>query len=227
MRDLSEDLSPQQNYLHHLFSDEASPLFAKAREFSDELGKTGISLSAIEGRMLATLVKSHSCKKFVEIGTLTGYSALWIASSLGPGGKLWTFEKDPKHANHAEKVLSLYQQQNPGIDLQVVQGDAVETLPSIEKEGPFDGIFIDGNKSAYCDYLDWAEKNLAPGALILADNVFLGGSVFSGNVAQYSKKQISIMREFNERLADPKRYISCVIPTGEGLFCAIKLNTAD
>lgn len=225
MRDLSDDLSPQQNYLHQLFSDEVSPLFAKARQFSDEMGKTPISLSAVEGRLLATLIKSHGCKKFVEIGTLTGYSALWIASSLGPGGKLWTFEKDVKHASHAQTVLSDYQKQNPGIELQVIQGDAQVTLPSIDSEGPFDGIFIDGNKSAYGDYLDWAEKNLAPGALILADNIFLGGSVFSGNIAQFSKKQIAVMRSFNERLSDPKKYFSCIIPTGEGLFCAIKLNT--
>ncbi len=225
MRDNSASLTPQQNYLQHLFNHEASPLFAKAREYSDELGKTPISLSAAEGRVLATFVRSHQCKKFVEIGTLTGYSALWIASRLCPGGKLWTFEKEKKHAKHADEILKQYQKQNPGIELTVIEGDAVEKLPAIESEGPFDGIFIDGNKSAYCDYLDWAEKNLAPGALILADNVFLGGSVFSGNIAQYSKKQISVMRTFNERLADSTKYVSSIIPTEEGLFCAIKLNT--
>ena len=226
MRDLTGNLSPEKNYLQNLFADEASPLFAKARESSDELGKTPISISAVEGRLISTLIRSHGCKKFVEIGTLTGYSALWIASSLAPGGKLWTFEKDKKHAAHAKQVLSQYQKQHPGIDLQVVEGDAMATLASIESEGPFDGIFIDGNKSAYVDYLNWAEKNLAPGALILADNIFLGGSVFSGNMAQYSKKQIAIMRTFNDRLADSKNYVSCIIPTEEGLFCAIKLNTA-
>lgn len=225
MRDISAGLSPEQNYLQSLFTEEASPLFAQARVFSDELGKTAISLSAVEGRLLSTLIRSHGCKKFVEIGALTGYSALWIATSLPPGGILRTLEKDPKHARAAKTVLELYQKHHPGIDLQVIEGDAVETLASIESEGPFDGIFIDGNKSAYVEYLNWAEKNLAPGALILADNVFLGGSVFSGNMAQYSKKQISIMREFNERLANPKKYVSCIIPTGEGLFCAIKLNT--
>lgn len=225
MRDLSLNLSPEKNYLQTLFTEEASPSFAKAREYSDELGKTPISLSAVEGRLIATLVRSHNCKKFVEIGTLTGYSALWIASALGPGGKLWTFEKDKKHAEHAGQVLSQYQKHHPGIDLKVIEGDATKTLASIESEGPFDGIFIDGNKSAYIEYLDWAEKNLAPGALILADNVFLSGSVFSGNMAQYSKKQITIMREFNERLANPVNYVSCIIPTEEGLFCAIKLNT--
>lgn len=217
MRDLTQDQSPQETYLLNLFPQEPSELFEKAREESVRLNKAAISLSPGEARLMATLIQSHGCKKFVEIGTLTGASALWILHGMGTKGRLWTFEKDPEHAKAARKILKSFK------NADVVEGDAEETLPSIEEEGPFDGIFIDGNKSAYGSYLDWAEKNLKKGALILADNVFLGGGVFTGNAAKFSKKQIEIMRDFNRRLADPEKYQSAIVPTGEGLFVAIKL----
>lgn len=226
MRDTSSNLSPQENYLNQLYSNSMTEEFAGdlqvARASSDYFGKTGISLGLIEGRILSTLVKNHQCLKFVEVGTLTGYSALWICEGLQAGGKLWSFEKDPNHASKADSVLKSYCNKKNSVTFEVIVGDAVEKLPSIESQGPFDGIFIDGNKSAYGSYLDWAEKNLKVGGLILADNIFLGGSVCNGNTAQFSKKQIDVMKRFNERLADSRNYISTVIPTNEGLFYAIK-----
>lgn len=216
MRDLEQDLSPQETYLHSLFPNEPTELFEKAREESVRLNKAAISMSPGEARLMATLIHSHGCKKFVEIGTLTGASALWILHGMGAKGQLWTMEKDPEHAKAAKKILKSFK------NAKVIEGDAEETLKTLEEAGPFDGIFIDGNKSAYGRYLDWAEENLKKGALIIADNIFLGGGVFTGNTARFSKKQIEIMREFNRRLADPEKYQSCVIPTGEGLFMAIK-----
>jgi predicted O-methyltransferase YrrM len=172
---------------------------------------------------MATLIHSHQCKKFVEVGTLTGASALWILQGLPEGGHLWTLEKDPLHARAAREIFDQYHQVQPSKGIHLIEGDARETLKTIEAEGPFDGIFIDGNKSAYGDYLDWAEAHLKKGALILADNIFLGGSVFTGNSAQFSKKQIEVMRNFNERLANPEKYFSAIAPTEEGLFVAVKL----
>ena len=187
-----------------------------------ELGKAEISLSPAEARLVSTLIFSHGCKKFVEIGTLTGASALWILHGLHKEGTLWTFEKEKLHAKVAKEVLRQYQKQQESQKIHVVEGDAQETLSSIEDEGLFDGIFIDGNKGAYGFYLDWAEENLKKGALIIADNVFLGGAVFTGNTAKFSKKQIEVMREFNRRLANFEKYQSAIVPTGEGLFVAIK-----
>lgn len=223
MRDLTQNLTPQQSYLHHLFPTEPIPLIQEARAASVSLGKAPISLSPSEARLMSTLIASHQCRKFVEIGTLTGASALWILHGLLPEGELWTFEKDLDHAQLAKNIFLQYEQRETSKKVHLIEGDARVTLPLIEQHGPFDGIFIDGNKSAYQSYLDWAEKNLRPGGLILADNVFLGGSVFTGNAAQFSKKQIEEMKAFNERLADPAKYVSSIIPTGEGLFFAIKL----
>jgi predicted O-methyltransferase YrrM len=223
MRDLSQDSSPLENYLHMLFPTEPSALFEEAREASRELGKAPISLSPHEARLMASLIHMHRCKKFVEVGTLTGLSALWILQGLETGGELWTLEKDEQHAKKARHIFEKYKKSHHDKKIHLIEGDAQATLQSLESKGPFDGIFIDGNKSAYGAYLDWAEKNLRKGGLILADNVFLGGAVLTGNKATFSKKQIDVMKSFNERLADPKRYMSAVIPTGEGLFMAMKL----
>lgn len=223
MRDLTQDTSPLENYLFHLYPDEPNDLFHQARQASQELNKAGISLSHNEARLMASLIFSHRCQNFVEIGTLTGASALWILHGLAPGGNLCTLEKDPVHAKLAREIFEKYRQTGTGKTVCLIEGDARETLKSLTADGPFDGIFIDGNKSAYLDYLDWAEANLKKGSLILADNIFLGGSVFTGNLAQFSKKQVEVMKAFNQRLADPQKYFSAVIPTGEGLFVAVKL----
>jgi predicted O-methyltransferase YrrM len=223
MRDLTQDASPLESYLFHLFPKEPTELFDQAREASKVLNKAAISLSHNEARLMSTLIRSHGCRKFVEIGTLTGASALWILHGLAEDGELWTLEKDPLHAKAAREIFDQFGQAGANKKVHLLEGDARETLKSLESHGPFDGIFIDGNKSAYGDYLSWSEKNLQKGALILADNIFLGGSVFTGNMAQFSKKQMEIMRAFNERLADPTKYFSAIAPTGEGLFVAIKL----
>lgn len=223
MRDLNPDLSPHETYLHNLFPHEPSELFAESRLKAEELGKAGISLSSAEARLMATLIQSHECKKFIEIGTLAGTSALWILHGLVKGGELWTLEKDLDHAAAAKEIFKQFQKQESSKTVHLIEGDARETLKSLEDKGPFDGIFIDGNKSAYEDYLDWAELNLKKGALILADNVFLGGAVATGNSATFSKKQIEIMKKFNSRLANPEKYLSAIVPTGEGFFVAVKL----
>jgi predicted O-methyltransferase YrrM len=206
-----------------LFPNEPHALFEEAREASRELGKAGISLSPHEARLMSVLIHMHKCQKFVEIGTLTGLSALWILQGLQPGGELWTLEKDEKHIKIANQVFEKYRKGDTDKKVNLLEGDAQVTFASLEGHGPFDGIFIDGNKSAYGVYLDWAEKNLRKGGLIIADNVFLGGAVLTGNKATFSKKQIEVMKAFNERLADPKLYLSSVIPTSEGLFVALKL----
>jgi len=191
----------------------------KAREASDAFEKTGISLGFTEARLVSFLIRQQGCKKFVEIGTLTGASAIWILQALPVDGKLWTLEKDPQHAQAARSVLATDGR------AEVIEGDARETLKKLVDHGPFDGVFIDGNKAAYGDYLAWAESNLRAGGLIIADNIFLSGAVFAEPLSEKSKfssKQIEVMRAFNRRLADLKLFESTLIPTPEGLLVAIK-----
>ena len=212
-------LSNKEEYLGELFSNE-SETKKLSRQFADELGLARISVSPAEAQLIKTLVQMHGCRKFVEIGTLTGLSAQYLFEALPEGGTLWTLEKDPKHGEKSAEVFSKLDQSKKTIKL--VMGDAREELFKLEAEGPFDGAFIDGNKAAYMDYLLWTEKNLRPGGLVLADNVFLNGSVWGETSQRFSDKQVRIMREFNQRLADPTLYESAIAPTFEGLFIGIK-----
>lgn len=213
-------LTNKDNYLASLLKDETE-LKQQSRKYAEELGLARISISAAEAQLIKTLVRTHGAKRFVEIGTLTGLSAQYLWEALPEGGELWTLEKDPKHGEMAARIFAQLDQSKKKIHL--VMGDAREELEKISAAGPFDGVFIDGNKAAYFDYLTWAEKNLRPGGLILADNVFLSGAVWGETTQQrFSEKQIRVMQEFNKRLADPNLFEGAIVPTFEGLYIAIK-----
>lgn len=207
-------------YMGSLLAEE-SQLKQQSRQFAEDLGLARISISPAEAQLIKSLVKIHGAKKFVEIGTLTGLSAQYIFEALPDGGELWTLEKDPKHADKAQEVFDKMDQSKKKIHL--VRGDAREELAKLSAQGPFDGVFIDGNKAAYFDYLVWAESNLRSGGLILADNIFLSGAVWGETTQQrFSEKQIRIMQEFNRRLSDSNIFESAIVPSYEGLFVALK-----
>ncbi len=214
-------LTNREEYVNSLLAEENS-LKKLSREFAENLGLARISVAASEAQLIKTLVQMSRCKKFVEIGTLTGLSAQYIFEGLDVGGELWTLEKDFRHGEKAQAVFDQLDQSLKKIHL--IMGDAREELEKLNSHGPFDGVFIDGNKAAYGDYLTWAEDNVRSGGMILADNIFLSGSVWGESTQQkFSDKQIRVMQEFNKRMADPSKFKSAVIPTFEGLFVAIKL----
>jgi len=216
------EIPKAQAYIESLASAEALSK-RKSRMFAEELGLGKICISPSEGHLLAFMVRMHECRKFVEIGTLTGLSAQYIVEGMGGKGELWTLEKTDLHAKKAMDALS----EHPSAkNVHVVVGDARVTLETLKVSGPFDGVFIDGNKAAYGDYLAWAEKNIRPGGLIAADNVFLSGAVWGENEGQsqsFNEKQVRVMQDFNKRLADPTLYDSVLLPTKEGMFFAVKM----
>ena len=233
LENLNQDQKLQLEYFANLFGEEPSPIFAESRAEAQKLGKTAIMISAFEGRMLNTLIGLSDCRHFVEIGSLTGYSSLWVlwsfknSTSAGPA-RLATFEKNSVHAQVTRQILDKAVEtwwprgQRPSVE--VIEGDAESELENYAKRfsGQVDGIFIDGNKAAYGKYLDWSEKHLKQNALILADNVFLRGQVYGASGSHFSPKQIQVMHKMNERLADGRRYQSFLIPSMEGLFVALK-----
>lgn len=212
--------SPVDEFFQTSFIGQLPEGFERFREASDRFEKTRISLGPLEAGILKTLACLHGGKKWVEIGTLTGFSAYCLASVLPSDARLWTLEKDPELAATARRLL---EEVRLSEKVTVVQGDAAETLEIIRGEGPFDGLFIDGNKAAYFSYLHWAEQNLVPGGLIIADNVFLGGAVWDPQgQSRWNEDTVAKMRAFLERIFDPARYQTCLIPTGEGLAVARK-----
>jgi predicted O-methyltransferase YrrM len=217
---MRNEIPKSQTYIESLVKPEA-PNKQLSRAFADQLGLWKICLSPSEGHLLSLLIRMHQCRKFVEIGTLTGLSAQYISEGMSNQGQLWTLEKTPLHADKAKEALANHAAFK---NIHFIVGDAQETLHTLNSEGPFDGVFIDGNKAAYGEYLAWAEKNVRKGGLIIADNVFLSGAVWGEATTQkFNDKQISALRAFNIRMSDPNLYDSAIMPTPEGLHVGIKL----
>lgn len=188
----------------------------KAREFSKQIGLESISISPTEAHLISFVVALIQPRKIVEIGTLTGLSSLYFLETLGPDGKLWTFEKSTEHADLASQSLAPFIQSG---QCQIIRGDATVQLPTIENQGPFDVIFIDGNKAAYYDYWIWAKNNLRSGGLILIDNVFLAGSVWGDHTLQkFSEKQIGNVKKMTAEIMQHPDFTSTFVPTTEGLL---------
>ncbi|MFZ3230959.1 MAG: O-methyltransferase [Pseudobdellovibrio sp.] len=207
-------------YIESLMQSE-SDLMAKARAHANALGLGAISISATEATIIQFLIQTNGCKKAVEIGTLTGLSALYILNALPVDGYLWTLEKSPEHAAMAENALLVEIRKNR---CQVVEGDAIEKLPTLNSVGPFDVVFIDGNKSAYLNYFDWALQNTSNNGLIIVDNVFLAGAVWGDETLQkFNDKQLKNVKAMNQKAFTTPKLVSTIIPTLEGLLVCKKM----
>ncbi len=164
-------------YIDALFAPEDAVLTA-AQARARDAGLPDIQVSANQGKLLYLFTKLIGARHVLEIGTLAGYSTIWLARALPDDGRLITLELDPDHARVARDNLA-----DAGLALKitVVTGPALDTLPTLEGAGapPFDLVFMDADKVNFPSYLDWALKLARPGALILADNVIRAGKVLA------------------------------------------------
>lgn len=213
-------------YIEKIIPKESDLMF-EARKASESLGLDSISISATEAQLIKFQLRQIQAQCVIEIGTLTGLSALHILQILPKDGFLLTLEKSEQHANLAQEAL-----QDP-IQLgrcQIQVGDAREILKSLEmaiKEKTFtkkiDAVFIDGNKSAYLDYFLWAIENVRSGGLIFVDNIFLAGAVWGDQTKQkFNQKQIQSVHQVNLTAFSDDRLFSMIVPTEEGLLIAQK-----
>ncbi|EMY32976.1 O-methyltransferase [Arthrobacter crystallopoietes BAB-32] len=151
-------------------------VLAQAREASAAGGLPHIEVSAPQGKLLMLLAQLTGARKVLEIGTLGGYSTIWLARGLPEDGEIITCEYEPKHAEVAQQNL-----ERAGLagKVSIRVGAALDTLPRLEAEeaGPFDLVFIDADKVNNANYVQWALKLTRPGSLIVLDNVVRGGSV--------------------------------------------------
>ncbi|MFJ6566699.1 O-methyltransferase [Streptomyces sp. NPDC091292] len=143
---------------------------------SDAAGLPRIAVAPNQGKLLHLLARIQGARRILEIGTLGGYSTIWLARALPADGRLISLEYDPAHADVARRNLA-----HAGLDTvaEVRTGAALDSLPVLEAEGagPFDLVFIDADKVNNPHYLDWAVKLTAPGSVIVCDNVVRGGAV--------------------------------------------------
>ena len=212
--------SPQEKYLNEVFGLHDAELDAlRARMIAD--GKDELSLAGNEARILQFLIRGFRVRSVVEFGTLYGHSALAMAKALPVDGQVITLESDSRHFAQA---MENFKQSPFQSRITALKGDALLLMNALSTQGPFDMVFIDANKTAYLDYLNWADANVRTGGLIVGDNTFLWGGVWgdSRNV-KVGPTQVETMGEFNRRLADPLKYNSILIPTVEGLTVAQKL----
>lgn len=165
----------------------------EARRASDDGGLPPIAVSAPQGKFLRLLARLIGARNILEIGTLGGYSTIWLAGALPDGGKLVTLELDPRHAAVALSNLT-----NAGLDkvTEVLVGPALETLEKLE--GPFDLTFIDADKVNTSAYFDKAVRLSRPGAVIVVDNVVRKGGLAE---ASSSDPNVSAMRRFHDELS--------------------------
>ena len=140
---------------------------------AQQAGMPPIQISPIQGKLLHMLALTCNAHKILEIGALAGYSGIWLARALPENGRLITLEIDPKHA---EIVRSSFDKAGVSQKTDVRVGSALDLLPRLIAEAPFDLVFIDADKDPYPSYLEWALKLTRPGSIIVADNTIRGGA---------------------------------------------------
>jgi predicted O-methyltransferase YrrM len=166
----------------HYFTDALvarDPGLEAALAASDAAGLPAISVAPNEGKLLHLLARLRGARRILEIGTLGGYSTIWLARALPEGGKLITLEYDPRHAEVARANIA---QAGLADRVEVRVGRALDTLPELArgKPGPFDLTFIDADKRNNAEYFRWALRLSTVGSLIIVDNVVRDGRVVEG-----------------------------------------------
>lgn len=177
-----------------------------------EHGFPAIQLAPSEGRLLEMLASMIQARRVVEIGTLTGYSAIRLARGLAPGGLLWTLENDPAHAAVAKRRIA-----DAGLAdrVEVLEGDALAELPALGELGPFDLVFLDADKGRYDEYGRWAHRHLRAGGVLVADNAYFFGRLLDDD------PDAGAMRRFHREAAE--RFRTVCVPTPDGLLIGVKI----
>nr|WP_170306611.1 O-methyltransferase [Mycolicibacter kumamotonensis] len=162
---------------------------------SDAAGLPAIAVSAQQGKFLSLLVAATRATRILEIGTLGGYSTIWLARAAGPDGTVVTLEYEPRHADVARANLD---RAGVGDRVRVIVGPALETLPTLTGD-PFDLVFIDADKENNVGYLNWAVKLCRPGSVIVVDNVIRDGAILQPRpddvTARGSRDALELMGE--------------------------------
>jgi predicted O-methyltransferase YrrM len=201
------------------------PALDAALRASVAAGLPPINVSPSQGKLLMILAQLQGAKNILEIGTLGGYSTIWLARGLADGGRLITLEADRKHADLARANIA-----RAGLAgvVELILGRAIDTLPELAAKGrgPFDLIFIDADKSSLPDYFSWSLKLTRPGSVIIIDNVIRDGAVID---PASTDPDVQGVRRMNETMAAEKRVTATAIQTVgskgyDGFAIAIRLT---
>jgi predicted O-methyltransferase YrrM len=200
------------NAVDNYFSDVLIPLDSvldRALQDSDAAGLPQHNVAPNQGKLLQLMAQMQGARRILEIGTLGGYSTIWLARAVSSAGCVVTLEADPKHAEVAVKNIARANLTNI-VDVRV--GKAIDSLAQLRRENspPFDFIFIDADKPSNPDYLQWSLKLSRPGTVIIADNVVRNGEV--ANSSSLDPK-VQGIRKFCELISSDPRLSSTAIQT--------------
>lgn len=196
-----------------------SPLKRRLREETARLPQAGMQISAHQGQQMALLARAIGAKRAVEVGTFTGYSALCVAESLPPDGRLWCCDVSDAWTRIGRRYWK-----EAGVDskIELTVGPALDTLDWLLAQGlggQLDMAFIDANKNDYDAYYERCLKLLRRGGLILVDNVLWGGSVIDRDDKSEDTRAI---RALNAKLKSDERIDLTLFAVGDGMTCALK-----
>jgi predicted O-methyltransferase YrrM len=191
----------------------SDPVLEAALADSTAAGLPSQAVWPAQGRFLHLLARMQGARNILEIGTLGGYSTIWLARALAPGGRLVTLEREPHHVSVAR--ANLVRAQLSGVRIDIRLGEAADSLRALAAEGgePFDFVFIDADPWGKADYFDAAVGLSRPGGAIVVDNVVRAGTVMNETTADGS---LEALRGFNQRLATDTRVTATVMQTVSG-----------
>ena len=196
----------------HYISDLLAPEDKALRETTRALEAAGIpnaSISASQGKLLQVLAMACNAKNILELGTLAGYSTIWLARMLPADGRVISLEFEEAHAQLAKANIH-----NAGLSsmVEVRTGKALELLPELERQGagPFDMIFIDADKPPYVEYFEWAIRLGRPGTIIVADNVIRNGKVLENNSTD---EKVQGVQRLNAKLSSYAQVTATILQT--------------
>lgn len=190
------------------------PFLRELRAAAVEAGIPGIWIAPEQGAFLQILLRSLGAREVVEVGTLCGVSALWMARALPPDGRVRTVEIEARHANFAETWLA---RSDVAGMVEVHRGDGREVLPSFGDRSA-DLAFLDADKPGYATYFEECLRIVRPGGVICVDNAFAFGELLSPDVPADSS--VHAVRAFNERIAADGRVQAVIVPLGDGMWVA-------
>jgi predicted O-methyltransferase YrrM len=200
--------SKVDNYISSLLAHQDQVLINTIASL-DEAGLPQHSVSANQGKFLQVLMAACNAKNVLELGTLGGYSTIWIARALPDGGKVISIEVDPHHATVAQQNI-----RRAGLSekVDIRTGKALDILPALLKEqkAPFDLIFIDADKPPYVEYFEYALKLARPGSIIVCDNVIREGKVLLENSTDEKVKGV---QRLNQMLSTNKKVTATILQT--------------
>jgi caffeoyl-CoA O-methyltransferase len=195
-------------YISHLLAPSDEALLATGQSIIDS-GIPQISVSPNQGKFLQVLAQLSRAEKILELGTLAGYSTIWMARALPSHGRLISLEVDPLHASVARKNID-----RAGLSgkVEIQVGKAIDLLAELHTSGagPFDMIFIDADKPPYAEYFQWALRLSRPGTLIVADNVIREGRVLDPSD---DDERVRGIQRFNALLARTKEVSATILQT--------------